>query len=311
MGDEAMKPQNPWIRLKAALEPEDAAAIRELEKMCIEADGTAFKLELDYKLSTASQEGYGGAPWNVNELMAFDGGKLVGYLGVGLFGGEGSQPEAMGMVRPDYRRQGIFSALHRLAVSEWRTRGIGCALLLSDGVSASGQAFVRKTGAQPHHSEYEMYLKREGALVGWPDLHVVFRKATNADASEVARQNAIYFGEERGGEGEGEKALLMPEEEEARGMTIYLAEVDGRIVGKAHLQLLSGLGGVYGLGVLPEYRGKGLGRAILLEGVKRLKAAGAKEVMLQVATLNRNALRLYESCGFETTSTMDYFALSL
>ena len=103
----------------------------------------------------------------------------------------------------------------------------------------------------------------------------------------------------------------MPEEEEKRGMTIWMAERDGQTIGKVHLQLLDGLGGIYGLGVLPEYRGKGYGRAILMDGVNRLKASGAAEGMLQVATGNRNALRLYESCGFETTSTMDYYALFL
>ena len=306
-----MKPQNPWIKLKAALEPEDAAAIRDLEKACVLADGTAFKLELDYKLSTAAQGGYESAPWNVNEFMAFDAGRLIGYLGVGLFGGEGATPEAMGMVHPEYRRQGVFSALHHLVLPEWRRRGIQSALLLSDGKSASGQAFLKKTGAARHHAEYEMYLRNDRALSGWPDLGVSFHKAMNADATEVARQNVLYFGEERGGEDAEGAVLLMPEEEEKRGMTIYLAEVDGQIVGKVHLQLLGGLGGIYGLGVLPEYRGKGLGRAILLESVRRLRAAGAEEVMLQVATGNQNALRLYESCGFETTSTMDYFALSL
>jgi ribosomal protein S18 acetylase RimI-like enzyme len=32
--------------------------------------------------------------------------------------------------------------------------------------------------------------------------------------------------------------------------------------------------------------------------------------MLQVAVKNKNALRLYKSCGFEVTSTMDYYRLS-
>jgi ribosomal protein S18 acetylase RimI-like enzyme len=155
-----------------------------------------------------------------------------------------------------------------------------------------------------------MYLRREDALSGWPDLGVSFRKASNADAGEVARLIGLYFGEERG-DGDREPELVMPEEEEARGMTIYLAEAHGQTVGKVHLQLLGGLGGIYGLGVLPEYRGRGLGRAILLEGVRRLKAAGAGEIMLQVATGNENALHLYESCGFQTTSTMDYHALIL
>ncbi|MBO9597784.1 MAG: GNAT family N-acetyltransferase, partial [Cohnella sp.] len=94
-----------------------------------------------------------------------------------------------------------------------------------------------------------------------------------------------------------------------RGMTVYLAEVGHRVIGKAHLQLSSGTGSIYGLGVLPEFRGQGYGRAILLRAVHRLKEANAGNIMLQVAVDNINALGLYQSCGFEETSTMDYYEL--
>lgn len=289
-----MKQSYPWFKLKGMLDAEDAKAIATLEAACVEADGTAFKLELDYKLGAAAQGRPEGEAWNLDEFMAYDGDRLVGYLGVNCFGGAGMPPEAMGMVHPDCRGQGVFRALYHLAISEWRRRGVKAALLLSDGRSASGQAFVKKTGAAHHHAEYEMYLLNEAAFAAWPEGGVAFRKATNADAGEVARQNAIYFGDEPGSGEETESEPLLPEVEEQRGMTIYLAEAGGAVVGKVHLQLLNGLGGIFGLGVLPEQRGKGLGRAMLLEGVRRLRAAGAKEVMLQVATENNNALRLYE-----------------
>ncbi len=90
-------------------------------------------------------------------------------------------------------------------------------------------------------------------------------------------------------------------------MTIYLAESEEEIIGKVHLQVSSGIGGIYGLGVLPEYRGKGYGRAILLKAVEKLKAVKAEQIMLQVAAENENALSLYKSCGFEEMSVMDYF----
>ena len=101
----------------------------------------------------------------------------------------------------------------------------------------------------------------------------------------------------------------MPEEEEKRGMTIYLAELDQQVIGKVHLQLTADLGAIYGLGVLPEFRGKGYGRAILLMAIERLQEASAGEIMLQVEAENANALNLYKSCGFKETSTMDYYEL--
>jgi len=171
-----------------------------------------------------------------------------------------------------------------------------------------------------------MYLRKgEAVHRNNPLQGISFRKAVNADAYEVARQNAIYFGEEGSaghasdvGDGlpkmenaASEEGLLMPEEEEKKGMTIYFAVHGEQVISKVHLQLIDGLGGIYGLGVLPEYRGKGFGRAILLGAVARLKEMQANEIMLQVATENANALHLYESCGFETTSNMDYYEMVL
>lgn len=308
----------PWIKLGDALTQEDAALIDGLASECIRTDGIALKLELEYKLSSALKSAPQTVLKAVNELMYFDGEALVGYIGIGNFGA-GSPPELNGMVHPKYRHRGVFQMLSQLAIGECKRQKIESVLLLCDRQSDDGQKFIEKTGARYHHSEFEMYLRKEssGRREG-SAAELSFRKATNQDAREVARHNAIYFGEERNEEyrpsqedGMEEAGLLLPEEEEQKGMTIYFAELNGQVVGKVHLQLIAGVGGIYGLGVLPEFRGKGFGRAVLLGAVEKLKVAGAKEIMLQVATGNANALHLYESCGFVATSTMDYFELTL
>ncbi len=306
-----MELQKPWIKLTGFLNREDANRIAELEAVCARTDQMSFKLELPYKLGGAASAELSAKAPDINELMYFDGERLIGYIGIGCFGEPDSPPELMGMVRPEYRGQGIFTALHNLAVSDLKRRCCKKALLLSDGRVASGRQFIQKIGAVHDHSEFEMYLKRAATRREDLAVAVELRKAVNADAPEVERQNAIYFGDERIDDGEWQHARLLPEEEEKRGMTIFLAEQGGKTVGKVHLQLIDGLGGIYGLGVLPEYRSKGLGRAILAMAVERLKGVGAQEITLQVATDNPNALHLYESCGFETTSVMEYYGLPL
>lgn len=54
----------------------------------------------------------------------------------------------------------------------------------------------------------------------------------------------------------------------------------------------------FGVAVLPERRGAGLGRAILRYAVERARAHGAERVVLKVNPENVNAMRLYESEGF-------------
>jgi ribosomal protein S18 acetylase RimI-like enzyme len=63
--------------------------------------------------------------------------------------------------------------------------------------------------------------------------------------------------------------------------------------------------------VLPEYRGRGFGRELLLKGIAKLKEANAREIMLQVAAGNDRALGLYQSCGFVETSVMDYYKFTI
>jgi ribosomal protein S18 acetylase RimI-like enzyme len=57
------------------------------------------------------------------------------------------------------------------------------------------------------------------------------------------------------------------------------------------------------LGVLCPWRGRGLGRALLVRSMQALRESGMTEVVLEVDTDNlTGALRLYEGVGFRTLS---------
>jgi len=291
---------DPYIKLKEKIGRKDYEDISGLQRLCLEREKTALKLELDYKLNRAMTAG--AETGSINEFMYYDGDRLIGYIGICHFGG--AAIEVNGMVHPEYRRRGIFRKLFSLVKDEWEKRELREMLLLSDAGSEAGQGFIRSVQAGYDHSEYEMYLRGNvgGSL---PEVRVVLRKADNSDSREITRQNAIYFDSEP-----GEVAVILPEEEEKCGMLIYMAETNGRTIGKVHLETGGDVYGIYGLGVLPEYRRSGYGREILNRAVEILRGAGGREIMLQVAATNRNALHLYKSCGFVETSTMDYYKLS-
>jgi mycothiol synthase len=52
------------------------------------------------------------------------------------------------------------------------------------------------------------------------------------------------------------------------------------------------------IGVLPPWRGRGLGRALLRWGVRRLQGRGVPTLALAVSAANEHALRMYEAHGF-------------
>jgi len=59
-----------------------------------------------------------------------------------------------------------------------------------------------------------------------------------------------------------------------------------------------GIGSIQNIGVVPEHRGFGLGRAILIQSLRGFVAADLPRVRLQVTARNRPAIALYESLGF-------------
>ncbi len=78
-----------------------------------------------------------------------------------------------------------------------------------------------------------------------------------------------------------------------------LAERDGTLLGyhwtKVHPD---GVGEVYVLGVAPDAQGLGLGRGLLVRGLRHLAERGCPAVLLYVDGDNVAAIRLYEKLGF-------------
>ena len=73
-----------------------------------------------------------------------------------------------------------------------------------------------------------------------------------------------------------------------------------------------GLKGIIGMiGVVPEFRGRGVSKSILLAGMDYLQSEGATDIGLEVDSSNTPAIRLYTSVGFERTSELHWFELDL
>jgi len=93
--------------------------------------------------------------------------------------------------------------------------------------------------------------------------------------------------------------------------TFLVAEVDGDIAGYVMCRVergfsklsklnLTRLGHVISIAVLPEYRRRGIAKALLTRAMKVLKEEyGCEEVYLEVRVSNQPAISLYRKLGFE------------
>jgi len=62
-------------------------------------------------------------------------------------------------------------------------------------------------------------------------------------------------------------------------------------------------GAIQNVGVAPEYRGRGLGRALILKALMGFRSVGAPRVYLEVTARNLAAVQLYRSVGFRLART--------
>jgi len=66
--------------------------------------------------------------------------------------------------------------------------------------------------------------------------------------------------------------------------------------------------GVIGsIGLVPEFRGRGISRAILAAGMVYLRSAGADYIRLEVDGANEPAIRLYQSMGFQKAGQLHWY----
>jgi RimJ/RimL family protein N-acetyltransferase len=84
----------------------------------------------------------------------------------------------------------------------------------------------------------------------------------------------------------------------------FVAVAAGHVIGWIHIvrNPRDGFGhcGTLGMGLLPDFRGRGLGAELLERAVDAASKAGITRIELEAFATNRRAIKLYERAGFST-----------
>jgi len=286
---------NQTIHLEQYISEKEYKEIDKLKKLCNIEDKTNLKLELDYKLNRSRTSEIGLK--EINEFLYYVDDVLVAYLGISSFGGS-NIGEINGLSHPDFRRKGLFKKLFDLAIDECQRRKFNTLLLLSDGKSKSGVEFIKATNGEYDFSEYRMRLTGKNILQS--NNSISLRKSEKLDAREIGRQNAVFFNDI-------EESECFDEEEEELNKITYMAELKEEVIGKVRVNYSDNSAFISGFGILPDFRGKGYGKAALKQAIVLINQNDIYEIELDVECKNNTALNLYKSCGFEERSVMNYY----
>jgi putative acetyltransferase len=102
---------------------------------------------------------------------------------------------------------------------------------------------------------------------------------------------------------------LHPQDLTDPDFTFLIARVDGRAVGCGALRVLElGVGEVKRMFVLPEFRGRGIARQILLALESRALKLGYRFVRLETGMEQPEAIGLYKSAGYRPIEAFGEYA---
>ncbi|WP_282936628.1 GNAT family N-acetyltransferase [Paenibacillus sp. RC67] len=259
--------------------------IEKLQKECEIHDHLQLKLNWEMLRERESDQ---------LDFFHYENGELVAFLGLYAFG---STVEVCGMVKPSERRNGHFHRLFQQGMAKVKQTGYKKILLNAPAGSDAAKAFLSKQGAEYAFSEHQMEWQ-EKALEETDGIFL--RQATLDDYEMRVRLSVTAFGLDE------EDARARESKIFADNTDMLMIDVSEGTVGKIRVSREEGQAWIYGFSILPEYQGKGIGRKVLRRIIKEQRSAGYS-VHLEVETKNDHALGLYESVGFKTMHSQDYY----
>ncbi len=219
-----------------------------------------------------------------------------------------------GLVAPQRRRLGIGSRLLEHALGHSAALGARLAHVQTTPEARGAIAFLERAGFAEARRQWQLRLEladlQRGAPASGPAPAV--RRLRPGEAALIADLQNRAFGGSWGfapntpaevdyrlriGGGSYEDALIL----EVEGMPAAycwtkLETLDGERVGI-----------IWMIGALPEMRGRGLGRAMLLAGIQALARRGAQAIELTVYADNTPAVELYKATGFRPRGEIVFY----
>jgi len=217
-----------------------------------------------------------------------------------------------GFIARAHRRLGLASHLLRTMIDDLAG---GEVLRIYHSLSSSDSSAAHFFAAQGFHKEHEELLLRLDSLADLPPARLESGFACRAlpRTQAIARFRQLYDASFSG------QPWYQPYETE-RDVAVELAEADDLLFlfhGKEPVGFLwlrwpdLDVAEIEPVGVLPAYRGRGLGRQLVLAGLNRAAESGARSATVGVWQENAAAIHLYRALGFREIGRTLFVAYDL
>jgi ribosomal protein S18 acetylase RimI-like enzyme len=233
-------------------------------------------------------------------------GKLVGYAVLG------EDPSIDWQILPEYEWRGIETEAMTWAetrVAELRQcdgqQGAGHCVSGARQDNARRIAFLEQHGFRPGHQFSEVNMLRSSDQpIPEAIVPVGYQVRAVAEAGEIpnraAAQREVWHPWTVGNVSNDDYAYLMRLPGYQRDLDLVAVAPDGVIAAYVNgwIDPVNRIGDFGPVGARLAYRRQGLTRAVLLEGLHRMRARGMNRVSVSTGVSNTPARRLYESVGF-------------
>lgn len=293
-------------RLIRRFEPADAPAVLELELA-------------SFDLAPVPGASRAEVPWTIERMALVPDSTLVALQDGQVVGQCTPRVDAL-TVHPDHRRRGHGRRLVEAALAHVARAGLTELSLWGDRSRPDAAGFIDALGATYRSSLWQFVLPvdRPVPAAAFPaDVVVRPLRPGNDDRAYVALINGAFD--------DHPSPLSWPldyiseiharPDFDAWGVLLVApaAEPD-RLIGCCRTLELPAddgrrRGGVGIVGLLPEWRGRGLGRQLLRWGVGYLRSVGLTDIELSVEARNEHALELYRQEGFVAGVEWPHFVL--
>jgi len=270
-----------------------AKQISEVENLCKAHDKTKGNISLDQSLNFY--------PEMKSLFLLYEHDKLISLLSI--FMPKANEAEISAYTLPGYRRKGYFKILLNKSIEELKKYGLIDILFVCETLSNDGRETMQKLDTKLCFTEY--FLAHRGRLKDFNNKHITGIEIQKADFKHLDTIAALYqqiFGDDY----KDAKSMII-KSLDADNRDQYIALFDNKPIGTAAVSFDGDGASIFGLGISPQYQGKGYGKELLNLILKELELKGIKKIFIEVDSFNKSALNLYLKSGFEIEFSYDYY----